>query len=86
MSNIRQYALGQHYLDVVVCDVAHNPWRVPLGGMFDAIVTDPPYGVRAGAKKIGKEIDVEIQDRTKRVPQKGRRRAGCYVALDSANL
>lgn len=54
--------------------------------MFDAIVTDPPYGVRAGAKKIGKEIDVEIQDRTKRVPQKGRRRAGCYVALDSVNL
>ncbi|KAG8960851.1 hypothetical protein FRC00_014006 [Tulasnella sp. 408] len=26
------------------------------GGIFDAIVTDPPYGVRAGAKRIGSSI------------------------------
>ena len=27
-------------------------------GMFDAIVTDPPYGIRAGAKKSGKRKQV----------------------------
>ena len=30
--------------------VVHHPWRNVE--MFDAIVSDPPYGVRAGAKKI----------------------------------
>lgn len=30
-------------------------WRQPLGGWLDFIVTDPPYGVRAGAKKQGRE-------------------------------
>lgn len=25
-----------------------------MSGMFDVIVTDPPYGIRAGAKKSGK--------------------------------
>ncbi|KAI9017523.1 S-adenosyl-L-methionine-dependent methyltransferase [Gaertneriomyces semiglobifer] len=50
-SNVRQYGLGGHVLDNVVCDIAHHPWRD--GEWFDAIVTDPPYGVRAGAKMIG---------------------------------
>ncbi|CEQ43013.1 SPOSA6832_04905 [Sporobolomyces salmonicolor] len=30
-----------------------HPFRV--GELFDAIVTDPPYGVRAGAKRLGRE-------------------------------
>ncbi|GAA5877044.1 hypothetical protein JCM3774_006885, partial [Rhodotorula dairenensis] len=30
-----------------------HPWRT--GELFDAIVTDPPYGVRAGAKRLGRE-------------------------------
>jgi len=27
--------------------------REPQDGLFDAIVTDPPYGIRAGARKVG---------------------------------
>jgi tRNA (guanine10-N2)-methyltransferase len=40
-------------MDLMTFDVTRNPFR--LGQMFDAIVTDPPYGVRAGAKRIGRK-------------------------------
>ncbi|KAJ3219911.1 hypothetical protein HDU67_008440 [Dinochytrium kinnereticum] len=50
-TNVAQYNLGSRVLDNIVTDIAHNPWRkTPL---WDAIVCDPPYGVRAGARKIG---------------------------------
>mmetsp|Transcript_4086 Transcript_4086/g.8818 ORF Transcript_4086/g.8818 Transcript_4086/m.8818 type:complete len:586 (+) Transcript_4086:152-1909(+) len=29
--------------------------REPAGGLYDAIVCDPPYGIRAGAKKVGRD-------------------------------
>ncbi|KAI9341772.1 S-adenosyl-L-methionine-dependent methyltransferase [Zopfochytrium polystomum] len=45
-----QYGLTGRILGNVVCDFAHHPWR-PVE-FWDAIVCDPPYGVRAGAKKI----------------------------------
>ncbi|KAJ1304737.1 hypothetical protein OPQ81_005875 [Rhizoctonia solani] len=31
------------------------------GGLFDAIVTDPPYGVRAGAKRLGRKDGQEMR-------------------------
>ncbi|KAJ3071915.1 hypothetical protein HDU98_004629 [Podochytrium sp. JEL0797] len=49
-SNAKQYDLSNRILGQVVCDIAHHPWREVE--FWDAIVTDPPYGVRAGAKKI----------------------------------
>jgi tRNA (guanine10-N2)-methyltransferase len=49
-SNLEQYKLQDRVIGTVVCDMAHHPWR--KGELFDAIVCDPPYGVRAGAKKI----------------------------------
>ncbi|KAI8847417.1 S-adenosyl-L-methionine-dependent methyltransferase [Chytridium lagenaria] len=50
-SNMEQYQLQKKSLGYIVTDLAHNPWRkVP---MWDAIICDPPYGVRAGARKIG---------------------------------
>ncbi|RIB14870.1 S-adenosyl-L-methionine-dependent methyltransferase [Gigaspora rosea] len=52
-SNIDQYNLGDKVLDTLVFDICHHPWRENL--WFDAIVTDPPYGVRAGAKKLGRK-------------------------------
>ncbi|TPX72228.1 hypothetical protein SpCBS45565_g00504 [Spizellomyces sp. 'palustris'] len=50
-SNAVQYGLTGRVLDNIVCDLAHHPWRIQP--VWDAIVCDPPYGVRAGAKKIG---------------------------------
>ncbi|RUS29995.1 DHS-like NAD/FAD-binding domain-containing protein [Jimgerdemannia flammicorona] len=51
-SNVEQYNLRDKVLDTLVFDVCHNPWR--KGTWFDAIVT-APYGVRAGAKKLGRK-------------------------------
>ncbi|KAJ2579653.1 hypothetical protein GGH95_002991 [Coemansia sp. RSA 1836] len=59
-ANLAQYGLADRVLDTVVFDICRNPWR--SGPMFDAIVTDPPYGVRAGAKRLGRKngTDPEI--------------------------
>ncbi|KAF9900717.1 hypothetical protein BX616_002520, partial [Lobosporangium transversale] len=54
-SNCEQYNLKGRVLDALVFDVCHAPWRRINGGIFDAIVTDPPYGVRAGAKTLGRK-------------------------------
>jgi len=51
-TNIEQYNMKKRVLGTIVSDMAYHPWR-NNGELFDAIVTDPPYGVRAGAKKIG---------------------------------
>ncbi|OZJ04374.1 hypothetical protein BZG36_03199 [Bifiguratus adelaidae] len=52
-ANVEQYNLASLVLDQLTFDITHHPWRaVPL---FDAIVTDPPYGVRAGAKRLGRK-------------------------------
>ncbi|KAF8578016.1 tRNA guanosine-2'-O-methyltransferase [Ramaria rubella] len=55
-----QYGFAERILDLCTFDVTRNPWR--CGGLFDAIVTDPPYGVRAGAKRIGRKQGVPMRD------------------------
>lgn len=54
-ANISQYSLENLIIGQVVCDIAHHPWK--FRPWFDAIVCDPPYGVRAGAKKISQIPD-----------------------------
>ncbi|PRP87928.1 tRNA guanosine-2'-O-methyltransferase 11 [Planoprotostelium fungivorum] len=52
-SNFKQYGIENKYIDVIVADNSHTPYRtVPF---IDALVADPPYGIRAGARKIGKK-------------------------------
>ncbi|TFK54530.1 tRNA guanosine-2'-O-methyltransferase [Heliocybe sulcata] len=48
-----QYGVSARILDLCTFDITHNPWR--CGELFDAIITDPPYGVRAGAKRLGRK-------------------------------
>ncbi|KAJ7287585.1 S-adenosyl-L-methionine-dependent methyltransferase [Mycena rebaudengoi] len=48
-----QYGVADRIVDLCTFDVTRNPWR--CGDLFDAIVTDPPYGVRAGAKRLGRK-------------------------------
>ncbi|KAK0560905.1 hypothetical protein OC844_003499 [Tilletia horrida] len=47
-----QYGLQNLVLDGLGADMTQHPWR--RGGLFDAIVADPPYGIRAGAKRLGR--------------------------------
>ncbi len=72
-TNIEQYNLQKWILDLLVFDITKAPLRSVNTGIFDAIVTDPPYGVRAGARKIGRDIGRSIADdeRGKRFPQTG---------------
>jgi len=57
-----QYGFPERILDLLTFDVTWNPWR--CGGLFDAIVTDPPYGVRAGAKRLGRKPGTPMRDST----------------------
>ncbi|KAI5120311.1 hypothetical protein M0805_005815 [Coniferiporia weirii] len=57
-----QYGVAARIVDLCTFDITHNPLR--CGGLFDAIVTDPPYGVRAGAKRLGrKATDKRVRER-----------------------
>ena len=49
-ANFAQYGLAPRLWDLLVLDQSRSPLRrVPL---FHAIVCDPPYGVRAGARRV----------------------------------
>ena len=52
MCSAEQYSIEGRVLDLAVFDMTQSPWRV--GGVVDAIVADPPYGVREGARRLGK--------------------------------
>lgn len=55
-SNVAQYGVSSRMLGSVISDVTRSPFLATAGmspiELFDAIVTDPPYGVRAGPKKL----------------------------------
>ncbi|GJQ08981.1 hypothetical protein GpartN1_g772.t1 [Galdieria partita] len=64
LSNFRQYNL-QLPLDIVRCDILHNPWRhesvmsnhMKCCGWLDAIVADLPYGVRESSREfVGEKL------------------------------
>ncbi|KAJ1402284.1 tRNA guanosine-2-O-methyltransferase, TRM11 [Sesbania bispinosa] len=51
-SNFKQYGLPMP-LALLRADNNLPPWRPGLKEVFDAIICDPPYGVRAGGRKSG---------------------------------
>ncbi|KAJ8290884.1 hypothetical protein GJAV_G00018810 [Gymnothorax javanicus] len=55
-ANLRQYGLEQFYLDVLVSDASKTIWRE--GMLFDAIVTDPPYGIRESTRRTGSQKEI----------------------------
>eukprot|EP00095_Tigriopus_kingsejongensis_P010222 maker-scaffold78_size404448-snap-gene-3.33 protein:Tk10222 transcript:maker-scaffold78_size404448-snap-gene-3.33-mRNA-1 annotation:"trna (guanine -n2)-methyltransferase homolog" len=50
-ANFEQYGLGPQYVGVVVADSSKTVWSRP--GVFEAILTDPPYGIREPIEKVG---------------------------------
>lgn len=70
-ANMRQYGMSSHYLDVVVADFSYPLWRPDL--RIDAIVTDPPYGIREATERIGTmKINPVIEEHqaTSHIPSK----------------
>ncbi|KAM4692977.1 tRNA (guanine(10)-N(2))-methyltransferase TRMT11 [Discoglossus pictus] len=55
-ANLRQYGLEKFYLDVLVSDASKAIWR--KGSLFDAIITDPPYGIRESTRKTGTQKEI----------------------------
>lgn len=51
-SNFKQYNLPLP-VGLIRADNNAPPWRSSLNEVFDAIICDPPYGVRAGGRKSG---------------------------------
>ena len=49
-SNFADYGLQAPHA-LLRCDLHRGPWRPGLQEVFDCIVCDPPYGVRAGGRK-----------------------------------
>jgi len=58
-ANLKQYGLESKYLDVVLSDFSRPLWNK---FEFDAIITDPPYGIREAAKKIGSNKEYKIPE------------------------
>lgn len=71
LANLSQYGLAGQYLDVAVVDCAKTAWRgLPV---LDAIITDPPYGIRESTARVGKEgPDSELTTSQKKLKRKQR--------------
>ncbi|XP_070533692.1 tRNA (guanine(10)-N(2))-methyltransferase homolog [Ptychodera flava] len=59
-TNMKLYNLEKFYIDVMVADASRNIWRQQ--SIFDAIITDPPYGIREATRKIGSSKDYTIEE------------------------
>ncbi|CAL1279323.1 unnamed protein product [Larinioides sclopetarius] len=59
-TNMKQYGYESQYLDVIVADAALPLWRCEA--FFDAIITDPPYGIRESTERIGTEKEYKIPE------------------------
>uniref|UniRef100_A0A8C2C2E3 tRNA (guanine(10)-N(2))-methyltransferase n=1 Tax=Cyprinus carpio TaxID=7962 RepID=A0A8C2C2E3_CYPCA len=55
-ANLRQYGTESLYVDVMVSDASKPLWRKTA--QFDAIVTDPPYGIRESTRRTGSHKDI----------------------------
>ncbi|ELR14076.1 Hypothetical protein ACA1_366990 [Acanthamoeba castellanii str. Neff] len=60
-TNFAQYKMDDRLVDLVACDGSRPCWR-RNAQWYDAIVGDPPYGVRAGARKIGKKVKRKVKE------------------------
>ncbi|VDN59188.1 unnamed protein product [Dracunculus medinensis] len=55
-ANFCQYSLNDRFMGVLLADASkHEIWHYNNFGFVDAILTDPPYGVREKIQKIGKK-------------------------------
>lgn len=60
-SNFDQYRLP-HPVGILRADVLHSPIRCRRGGWFDAVVCDPPYGIKEGTRVFREDtIDPRLE-------------------------
>lgn len=66
-TNFSDYGLPAP-LGLLRADLHRLPFRPDMEEIIDAIIADPPYGVRAGARKSHAAPDLHIEDRSKHIP------------------
>ncbi|XP_064651860.1 tRNA (guanine(10)-N2)-methyltransferase homolog isoform X2 [Lineus longissimus] len=72
-ANMKQYRLSNRYLDVILADAAKcNIYRPGL--KFDAIITDPPYGLRESTRTIAPQKGLQLteEEKTLWIPSKSK--------------
>jgi len=63
-TNFEDYALSPP-VGLLRADLDRNPFKMGMRDTFDAILADPPYGVRAGGRKSNaNQPDIIIRDRS----------------------
>lgn len=67
-ANFNQYNMTSQYIDVLVSDISRSPWSDRM--ILDAIIADPPYGVRESSEKIGSKRPRQIREGVHRFPAK----------------
>ena len=55
-ANLHQYGLEKYYLDIVVSDASKPSWK--KGTYFDAVITDPSYGIRESTRRTGSQKEI----------------------------
>ena len=56
VANFEQYGLADSYLGVIASDFSLSPW-VQDRPWLDAVITDPPYGIRERVTRVGTAKD-----------------------------
>ncbi|XP_048007128.1 LOW QUALITY PROTEIN: tRNA (guanine(10)-N2)-methyltransferase homolog [Leguminivora glycinivorella] len=72
-ANMVQYGYGARFLDVVVSDSSRPLWRRGRAPAMDALLTDPPYGIREPTERVGIEREsysLPAAQRAQHVPAK----------------
>lgn len=59
-ATMEQYQLSHRFLGVLIADQSCPVWRMKPSGVFDSIITDPPYGIREGAKHAASVADPNV--------------------------
>lgn len=57
---MKQYGLEGKFLDVLVADFSKK--YIKENQKFDAIITDPPYGIRERAIKLGNKKKTKLDE------------------------
>lgn len=59
-ANFQQYKLTNNYIGVVLADASKPVWRA--NAFCDAIITDPPYGIREATRKTKSEKHCDSEE------------------------
>lgn len=66
-TNFEEYGLDPP-VGLIRADLDRNPFKSGLLNVFDAILADPPYGIRAGGRRSLAKHDIIIGNRSTHIP------------------